>query len=1194
MRISTIVAVFRGMSSQPDSVGGRNSVVADATMRSEARKIRLLTSAAAGRLARRVENLRYGRLKICATVLIGAALPFVARAQHKLSTAQEGQSYIAPASDEGELAIKRIKPAAGLKVDLWAAEPMLANPVAFCFDEKGRAYVCETFRLGAGVDDIRGIMDWLNEELASRSPDERMAEMKRHLGDRFATYSDNSERISLLEDRSGQGRADHATVFAQHFNTPLEGIGAGVLARGGQVWYANIPNLWLLRDTNGDGVADVRQSLHYGFGVRVGFLGHDLHGLHFGPDGKLYFSSGDRGSSIKVADGRMVGEPDTGCVFRCNPDGSDLEVFAYGLRNPQDLVFDQYGNLFTGDNNSDSGDKARWVYVVEGSDNGWRVGYQFMENPYSRGPFNAERLWYPPFDGQAAYIVPPVANIADGPSGVAYFPGTGLPSKYKDHFFLVDFRGGPANSGVHTFSLEPKGAGFELVNREHFVWNILATDAKFGVDGGLYVSDWVEGWNLTGKGRLYRVHDTALDNDPLVLETKRLLAERMGKRSLKELAHFLEHADMRVRQAVQFELADRGLEAVPTLITVARQNKNLLARLHSIWGIGQVSSSYTERGLPTQMKEGLDLLIKLLSDPEPEVRAQAANVLGQRRYSKAFTKLQDSFKDQSPRVRFFAAMSLGKLERVEALPALFDLLKENGDNDPYIRHAGVMGLSRIGDVEALLAEAHNPSNAVRMGVLLALRRLQRPELALFLQDPNPALVLEAARAVNDEPINGGMQELARLIDSPAMNRFLEGARLVPDSVPKEAARGLGLEALLRRVLNANFHFGTPGTAQALATFAARSDAPENMRVEALEELGDWEHPAGIDRVVGLWRPVAAVRHLETAAAALEPKVAELLPSAPEGVQIATLRCVKRLRITGASDLLSATLANTKVPGKVRAEALDTIAGLDLPRLEQALEVARNDGDEEVRKAATRLEGKLTTGNAVYRIAATLEKGSIGEKQNALAALGTLPGASADELIEQWLDRLQTGTMPKELQLEVLEAAGKRTASSVKEKLAAYEATHAKGDPLADYEPALFGGTAAEGKKVFFEKPEAQCVRCHRVNGQGGDVGPDLSHIGSQKDRRYLLESIVLPNKQIAPGFESVMVLLKDGDSQAGVLKSETADMLVLNSADSGVVTLKKADIKSRRAALSPMPEGMGQILSKQDLRNLVEFLSSLK
>src|SRR5439155_20795951 len=146
---------------------------------------------------------------------------------------------VAAASEEGELAIKKFQVAPGLKVDLWASEPMLANPVAFNFDEKGRAYVCETFRLNAGVDDIRGIMDWLDEELACRTVDDRLAEMKRHLGQRFETYTDKTERIRLLEDRAGVGKADRATIFADGFNTPLDGIGAGVLARQGNVWYAN-------------------------------------------------------------------------------------------------------------------------------------------------------------------------------------------------------------------------------------------------------------------------------------------------------------------------------------------------------------------------------------------------------------------------------------------------------------------------------------------------------------------------------------------------------------------------------------------------------------------------------------------------------------------------------------------------------------------------------------------------------------------------------------------------------------------------------------------------------------------------------------------------------------------------------------------------------------------------------------------
>src|SRR5205085_590752 len=167
-----------------------------------------------------------------------------------------------------------------------------------------------------------------------------------------------------------------------------------------------------------------------------------------------------------------------------------------------------------------------------------------------------------------------------------------------------------------------------------------------------------------------------------------------------------------------------------------------------------------------------------------------------------------------------------------------------------------------------------------------------------------------------------------------------------------------------------------------------------------------------------------------------------------------------------------------------------------------------------------------------------------------------------------------------LQLDILDAADRRATPKIRRKLTRWESARSGSDPLAGYQETLYGGDPAEGKKIFFDKPEAQCVRCHKIAGEGGEVGPDLTQVGAQKDRRYLLESIVLPNQQIAKGFESVSVVLKTGDTFAGVLKNETADELVLNSADTGLLPIKKADIDSRRASLSPMPEGLGQILTK--------------
>jgi quinoprotein glucose dehydrogenase len=1102
-------------------------------------------------------------------VLCLIALSLVAppcHAQDALTATPSSTASVAAAPDEAVQSIKKFKVPEGFKVDLWAAEPMLENPVAFSFDEKGRAFVCETFRLGDGVDDIRGIMDWLDEELASRTADERLAEMKRHLGERFSKYSKFSERIRMLEDRDGDGKADSSKVFAENFKNPLDGIAAGVLCHNGDVYYANIPDLWLLRDTSGDGVADSRKSLFHGFGVRVGFLGHDLHGLHFGPDGKLYFSIGDRGSNIQLPGGRSVGNPDSGCVFRCNPDGSDLEVFAFGLRNPQDLVFDQYGDLFTGDNNSDSGDEARWVYLVEGGDSGWRVGYQFMEQPYSRGPFNAEKLWYPQFPGQAAYIVPPIANIASGPSGVAFYPGTGMPASYSNHFFLVDFRGGAANSGIHDFTLTPRGASFELTNQEHFVWGVLPTDVKFGPGAGIYFTDWVEGWSKPGKGRIYRVHDPALDNDARALETKRLLAEGMDRRNTRELGNLLAHPDIRVRQEAQFALAARGLESIKTFSTIAQKRSSQLARLHAIWGLGQIA-----RQSPIQCAPSLELLVTLLGDADSEVRAQAAKVLGDARYQPAFDGLIKLLEDSSARSRFFAAMNLGKLGSPKAIPPIEAMLRANADKDPLLRHAGVMAMTWIGDMDVLSSAARDAAPSVRMAALLAMRRLHRGEIAEFLGDSDPAIVLEAARAINDDPINGAMDDLAKLI-----------------------SRHTDSEPLLRRVINANLHAGNPANAQALARFAARNDAPEKMRVEAMATLAGWVHPSGRDRVVGLWRPIAGAHARGVAVEALQPALAEVLHTAPDRVVEAALEAASRLTLTNATAEIVRIVGDKKLSSAVRVAALDALAALDPVELETALESVQADSSESLRQAATRLLVMTHSPARGAWLTATLENGTTGEKQAALAALGALSGSEADPILGSWLDKLRVGEVAPELRLDLVEAAAKRSDPAVKKKLEAWNESRSKEDPLVEYQECLIGGNAAQGKTVFFERPEAQCVRCHKVGSQGGDVGPDLTHVGAQKERSYILESVLLPNKQIAQGFDSVMVVNKSGDIFAGVLKSEDAAQLVINTPESGLVTIKKADIQSRKKALSPMPEGIGALLSKQDLRNLVEFLASQK
>ena len=121
------------------------------------------------------------------------------------------------------------------------------------------------------------------------------------------------------------------------------------------------------------------------------------------------------------------------------------------------------------------------------------------------------------------------------------------------------------------------------------------------------------------------------------------------------------------------------------------------------------------------------------------------------------------------------------------------------------------------------------------------------------------------------------------------------------------------------------------------------------------------------------------------------------------------------------------------------------------------------------------------------------------------------------------------------------------------------------------------------------------MRCHKVKGEGGDVGPDLAEVGKKMGREFVLQSIVDPNAVIAKGYDNMMVTLKDGNIVAGLLNAETADELALkNPADGKLQRVKKSVMKERASLPSAMPPGMGEVLTKRELRDLVQYLSTLK
>lgn len=1058
----------------------------------------------------------------------------------------------------------------GMQAELFAAEPQLANPVAICLDERNRVFVAEEFRFNWGTEENRTRPFLLEDDLQIRTVDDRLALYKKwakKFDGGMDWFTRHADQVRLLEDRDGDGRADRSVIFAGGFNEPLDGLGAGLITRDGDVWFTCIPHLWKLRDTKGVGKADVREPLLRGFGVNCAFLGHDLHGLVWGPEGKLYFSVGDRGFHVPTKEGSVISAPRTGAVFRCNPDGTELEVIHRGLRNPQELAFDQFGNLFADDNNCDKGDHSRLVYIVEDGDSGWNMSYQTLPAPYLTGPWHAERMWHLAHKGQPAWLVPPVGKLGAGPSGFTFTSGLSLPERYRNRFLYANYTG---NGGIEAFGVVPRGAGFDMVDHHDFVKPLMATDVEVGYDGKVYISEfqkliWDGG---TAGGRIYTVFDPKRLNDSVVKETKSLFHAGFAKLSNDRLGRLLRHLDLRVRQRAQFTLAERNDATSFSLALASSEPQS--TRLHAIWGLGQIAR---------KKPEALQSVVPLLKDSDPEIRTQAARVIGDARHGGCEAALVQLLDDTSARVRFQAALALGKLRRRPAVQPLVELLRTNNDADPFLRHAAVTALARIKDEVAIRALVKDRSPAVRMGALLVLRRWHDSRIVALLNDVDSDLVTEAARAINDLPLDACNEALAQLLV-----RYRAGTIADP-------------EPLLRRALNANFRLGKTEHARRVADIVANAEYSLAIRSEALAALRDWTAPPPRDRVTGFWRPLAK-RDPAIVREALESRLNEILTRTTGRLQIDAVALIANLNLRIDAQRFVDWANQSDAEPAFRTAALQLLAARKHPRTIELAKQFLNDNSATLRANARDALLDLEPQAAMASLDSALEQpgGDLIEKQRALASLAKAPKASTSEILDRWSTRLAAGQVPAQLQLDVIELLRSVPTEMRLKAIQAFESrTRKPGDVLAPYRVSLYGGDAARGRDLFLNHSAGQCLRCHAINGKGGASGPDLAQVATRnpKDtREYLLESLIAPNAKIAPGFGGVTLDLANGKQLGGTLVSEDAKSIVIRDSLGKLATVNKKDVDQRSATVSPMPS-MERAFSLRELRDLVEYLATL-
>ncbi|MEM0969837.1 MAG: HEAT repeat domain-containing protein, partial [Verrucomicrobiota bacterium] len=737
--------------------------------------------------------------------------------------------------------------------------------------------------------------------------------------------------------------------------------------------------------------------------------------------------------------------------------------------------------------------------------------------------------------------------------------------RYDDHFFACN-TGGEQRGNVDVFSVVPSGAGFSMQTWEK-AWMSGAelTDVEFGPDGRLYLSNFPS--DPSGKGAIFAVLDEQARQTSLVQETHELLIQSFWEWSDHDLSDLLSHEDYRVRLRAQFALVKKGTSSLKLFQAALEQDRRFPRKLHGLWGIGQLA----RQGSSTSPKQAL---VRALRQADPLIRSQAAKLIGDLQSRAEGVALLSLLDDADLRVQAWAAIGLGKCGVHEAIGPMLDALGRNADEDAFLRHGLVYGLSQIASVEELGRLSRYGDPSVRRGAVLVLRRWESPELALFLDDLDASVSREAARAIHDLSLAGAMAALAEQLDG--VDRLGSAAT---------AADWLHL----CRLLHANFRVGTKEAAERLIDFTLRREMPEGVRIFALDLLAQWDDPGPVDLVLG--KPIPEGELSERSPARVESLLIAALPkisAQSEGAMLAaSLRLAKKAESSLSNDVLESLLRDSARGPAVRLEALRELIQRRAPSMRSRLKGLLTDEEPLLRgealEALFRLDEKLGIESALI----LLETGEVKDQQRALTCLIGRNDSRIRGEVEALLLEASQGKR-REVLLEALAIAEQD--SSLEEAVQVYRQSLDKGDPISSHLSALEGGDPEAGKRVYATHVVGQCNQCHRIGKSGGITGPELTTVGSRLTRHELLESLVSPSATITPGHGSTVITRRDGSTLAGVVVAESESYVTLRTGgEDDVLMVSNEVIASRQAPVSSMPP-MGHLLTPREMRDLVAYL----
>lgn len=955
-----------------------------------------------------------------------------------------------------------------------------------------------------------------------------------------ADYKGNpTDRLLILEDTDRDGVADKIDAFATGFTHAMS---VAVRREGREVYLATRREVLLLPDEDKNGSPEETKRI-----LKLETAGdyphNGLAGFAFDALGNMYIGLGENlGAAYRLvgSDGSTLsGEAEGGSLYRCRLDGSKLTRVATGFWNPHASCIDVFGRLFTVDNDPDSRPPCRLLHVVDDGD----YGYRFRNGRRGTHPFTA-------WDGELPGTLPMVAGTGEAPSGIVAYESEGFPADFTGNLLVTSW----GDHRIDRFRLKNTGTSFQSV-AEPIVnggENFRPVGLAVAPDGALFCSDWVrKDYNVHGQGRVWRISSVDV---PKTVQPQSAPVAELG---LKEAAQQLESRSLVVRRAAARSLAERAGGTDELRHALGSNAFSARARIEALWALLSA--------VPPGLADGNSGPFPPLASPDDEVATAfvTSSIRDRANRSAGFERLQQiAATNRWQSLLNFDTAAVDKfmddLRRRPTRDPLFTLsLIEPFLNQQLVSHPELI---------AKLFEVDDPY-VFRATIRLVANALTAGELAEAIQPqttPSPRVRLGLVLAARAHDRNGLVKPV------------LEAALADPDaSVRRAAVQWVGEDSLkeLRPGLETALNVGQPSS-QLMEAVLTSMEMLDGLKRSSIDESSGGEYALKILRD-GNRAPrlrAIALRMLAPTDPRFDAALAEqLLSSDDRELKTEAVRAVGLSVLPKRWEMLLGIVRNEAAPAGLRADAVSSLFSGDPESVDEtvaALQPFISAQDQTLRTESLRvLRNLLSKDEQTSKIAArTFKEHGGSDVKNSETRVAEEVAIIAEKL---------GLSVPVEVHSIV-----KRRPAGIEEWISA----------------TASGGDVDSGRRAFFRAGGAGCARCHRVEGRGGSIGPDLSAIARTQNRRKIAESILNPSKDIAPQFVTWSFVMSSGRTQTGfIIGDERNGKFTLGTAEGITTQIEVAEIEERRPQnVSVMPEKLVEQLSVHEFRDILAFLMALR